>query len=87
MNMDARQTWDGKSVKNMDVLMLQERQRRVVEAEVMWMVEKHNRIVSFKKQKSLKKYQITEISCEAVEKTTCPQTNKRRLVSTVCFCT
>ena len=85
--MDARQTWDGKSVKNMDVLMLQERQRRVVEAEVMWMVEKHNRIVSFKKQKSLKKYQITEISCETVEKTTCSQTNKRRLVSTTCFFT
>ena len=67
--------------------MLQERQRRVVEAEVMWMVEKHNRIVSFKKQKSLKKYQITEISCEAVEKMICPQTNKKRLVSTTVFFT
>ena len=87
MNLNARQTSSEKRVKNMDVLMLQERQSRVVEAEVMWMVEKHNHIVSFKKQKSLKKYQITEISCEAVERTTCPQTNKKRLVSTICVCT
>ena len=57
--------------------------RLLIDAEVMWMVEKHNEMVNWKKQKSMKKKQICTISCEAVEKVVSVENYKMRFVSTI----
>ena len=68
---------------NMTLSVLQDRQRLLIDAEVMRMVDKHNEMVNWKKQKSMKKKQISTISCEAVEKVVSVENYKTRFVSTI----